>query len=181
MTQQRRVLSPLNQADLERLALRYVERYATTRGRLATYLRRKIRERGWDGEVAADPVALAERMAELRYVDDRAFAEMRAGSMGRRGLGARRIEQALRFDGIDEQDRSAVSSMLEEEATTSALAFARRKRIGPWAREAADPALRQKQVAALVRAGHAPDLARRIVRIDPSDDPDQAVAEAGLS
>jgi regulatory protein len=101
--------------------------------------------------------------------------------MGRRGLGARRIEQALRFDGIDEQDRSAVSSMLEEEATTSALAFARRKRIGPWARAAADPTLRQKQVAALVRAGHAPDLARRIVRIEPSDDPDGAITAAGLA
>jgi regulatory protein len=170
MTQQRRVLSPLNQADLERLALRYVERYATTRGRLATYLRRKIRERGWYGEAAADPVALAERMAELRYVDDRAFAEMRAGSMGRRGLGARRIEQALRFDGIDEQDRSAVSSMLEEEATTSALAFARRKRIGPYAREQADRAVQQKHLAAMLRAGHGMDVARAIVRMAPGED-----------
>jgi regulatory protein len=163
------------------MALRYVERYATTRGRLTTYLRRKIGERGWDGDEPADPGALAEKMAELRYVDDRAFAEMRAGSMGRRGLGARRIEQALRFDGIAEQDMGAVSQMLDEEATTSALAFARRKRIGPWARQAAEPALLQKQVASLVRAGHAPDLAWRLARIEPSDDPDAAVAAAGLA
>jgi hypothetical protein len=50
MTRPRRPLDPLERADLERFALRYVERYATTRGRLADYLKRKIRERGWGEE-----------------------------------------------------------------------------------------------------------------------------------
>ena len=46
----RRPVPPLDRAALERLALRYVERFATTRGRLTDYLKRKIRERGWDGD-----------------------------------------------------------------------------------------------------------------------------------
>ncbi|KTW08260.1 RecX family transcriptional regulator, partial [Sphingomonas sanguinis] len=37
---------------LERLALRYVERFATTEGKLVDYLTRKLRERGWAGEGA---------------------------------------------------------------------------------------------------------------------------------
>ena len=65
----RRPVPALDRPALERLALRYVERFATTRGRLTDYLRRKIRERGWDGEMA-DPAAIAERMAELGYIDD---------------------------------------------------------------------------------------------------------------
>ena len=64
MTRPRRPLPPLNAADLERFALRYVERYATTRGRLAEYLKRKVRERGWEGATAPDTIALAQRMAD---------------------------------------------------------------------------------------------------------------------
>jgi regulatory protein len=99
---------PLDAAALERLALRYVERFATTRGRLADYLKRKIREIGWDG-APADPAELAQRMADLGYIDDRAFAEQRAAAMQRRGLGARRVAGAFREAGIDEGDAASVS------------------------------------------------------------------------
>ena len=169
-------MTPLTSADLERLALRYVERYATTRGRLADYLRRKVRERGWGGEAAADPVALAEKLSGLGYIDDRAFAEARASAMGRRGLGARRINHTLRYDGIDAEDAEAIAPVIEADVTASALAFARRKRIGPWAREAAERPLLEKHVAAMVRAGHAPSLAWKIARMAPGED-----AEALLS
>jgi regulatory protein len=101
----------LNAAHLERFALRYVERYATTRGRLAEYLRRKIRERGWADEAAPDTAGLAQRMADLGYVNDRLFAESKASSMGRRGLGARRVSQALRHAGIEDEDADAVAPL----------------------------------------------------------------------
>ena len=65
---------PLDDAGLERLALRYVERYATSRARLSAYLGRKLRERGWAGSDAPPVEALTDRLAELRYVDDAAFA-----------------------------------------------------------------------------------------------------------
>jgi regulatory protein len=171
MPRPRRPLTPLDHAALERLALRYVERYATTRARLASYLLRKIRERGWEGEAAPDPAALAEKLAGLGYVDDRAFAESHAAAMGRRGLGARRIGQALRFAGIEQEDADAVAPTIEADRVESALAFARRKRIGPYAREAPDPKMRERQVAAMVRAGHAPALAWTIARMAPGDDP----------
>lgn len=161
------------------MALRYVERFATTRVRLSTYLKRKIRERGWaEGAPAADPAALAERFAELGYIDDRAFAEAKATSMGRRGLGARRVSQALRFAGIEEEDAEAVAPVVEADRTASALEFARRKRIGPWAREVPEPKLRERQVAAMVRAGHAPPLAWKIARMAPGEDA-EALLEDG--
>lgn len=170
MTRPRRSLTPLNAADLERLALRYVERFATTRGRLADYLKRKLRERGWAGEGVPDAVGVAQRMADLGYVDDRLFAETRAGAMGRRGLGARRIGQALRHAGIADEDAEAVAPAIAADAPASAIAFARRKRIGPFAREAADRPQREKHLAAMLRAGHGMDISRKIIGMAPGDD-----------
>lgn len=177
MRSSRRPLDPLKPADLEWFALRYVERYATTRGKLADYLRRKIRERGWEGDTPPDVVLLAQRMADLGYVDDRAYAESKAGAMGRRGLGARRVRETLRFAGISEEDAEAVSPTIEADRIATALAFARRRRIGPFAGEVADRPLRDKQVAAMVRAGHSPELARRIVRMAPGEDIEALLAE----
>jgi regulatory protein len=170
MPRPRPPLKPLSGGDLDRMALRYVERYATTRGKLAEYLRRKIRERGWSGDAPPDPAAVAQRMAERGYVDDRLFAETKAAAMARRGFGARRVGEALRHAGIAGEDAAAVVPATEAEATASAMAFARRKRIGPFAREAADRPQREKQLAAMLRAGHSLALARAIVRLDPGED-----------
>lgn len=165
-----RSVRPLDRPALERLALRYVERFATTRARLVDYLRRKIRERGWDGD-AADPAGIAERFAELGYIDDRAYGEAKAGAMARRGLGARRVAGALHQAGVKGDDAAAIAPGIEDRALESAIAFARRRRIGPFADSLADRPLREKQIAAMLRAGHSPQLARRIATMAPGDDP----------
>ncbi|HWK37147.1 regulatory protein RecX [Sphingomonas sp.] len=161
--------TPLDPARLERLALRYVERFATTRVKLRRYLDRKLRERGWAGEASPDPAALAERLAELGYVDDVAFAEARVASMARRGLGARRIAGELRHAGIAEEDAAALDPRIAAGAEDSAFAFARRRRIGPFAAVAPDRAGRERALGQLLRAGHGLDLARRIVAMAPGE------------
>ena len=160
---------PLDAAALERLALRYVERFATSRGRLAAYLERKLRERGGVEGWMPDPAAVAARMAALGYVDDLAFAEARARSLGRRGLGARRIAADWRAAGIGEEERAALAPAVAADVTQAALAFARRRRIGPFAAQAADRDGRQRHLAAMLRAGHGLDLARRIVAAGPGE------------
>lgn len=154
-------------AKLERLALRYVERFATTRGRLTDYLTRKLRERGWAGEQPADPDTLAERMVALGYTDDRAYAEAKAAAMARRGLGARRVGGALRQARVGEEDRQALAPDIDARAWEAAVAFARRRRIGPFAAAPADRDLREKQIASMARAGHSFTMARRIAEAAP--------------
>lgn len=161
--------TPLDQPRLEQLALRYVERFATTEAKLARYLERKIRERGWGAEEAPAPAAVAARMAELGYVDDAAFAEARAGAMARRGLGARRVTGDLRQAGIAAPMLEALRPAIEEEAEASALAFARRRRIGPYAAALPDRPAREKALAQMLRAGHSLDLARRIIARAPGE------------
>lgn len=167
----RRPVPPLDRPALDRLALRYVERFATTRGKLAAYLTRKIRERGFDG-TPPDPAEIAERFADLGYVNDRLYAENKAAAMARRGLGARRVGEALRHAGVQAEDAEAIAPQVDARVGQSAIDFARRKRIGPFAAEPADRDRIAKQVAAMVRAGHAPDLAWQLARMNPGDDPD---------
>ena len=161
--------SPLNGERLEQLALHYAGRYATTRAKLAAYLHRKLRERGWEGEGSADVEALVARFADLRYVDDSAFAVMRSASLSRRGYGARRVEENLRAAGIEEGDREAARQQAGKEQMRAAEVFARKRRIGPFAKETADREKQQKQIAAFLRAGHDFDLARRFVKAQPGE------------
>lgn len=161
---ERRVAPPLDRAALEALGLRYVERFATTQGKLADYLRRKIRERGWQGE-PADVAAIATRFADLGYVDDRGYAEIKTTSLARRGYGERRIAAALHAARVGAADAEAAVEQVRDDALDHALAFARRKRIGPFATAPVDEDQRRRQLAAMLRAGHAFALSARIVRM----------------
>ncbi|MGQ0659788.1 RecX family transcriptional regulator [Sphingosinicella sp.] len=170
---ERRKAPPLEEGSLERLALRYAERYATSRAKLARYLLRKTRERGWDGAADAPPIeAIVARMAGLGYVDDRAFAAARAATLTRRGLGARRIAADLHAAGIGADDSVAPRAAAEAEALAAALHYARKRKIGPFAPAAPDRAGREKALAALLRAGHPLDLARKIAAAAPGEEID---------
>jgi regulatory protein len=164
---------PLTPDTLRELALHYVGRFATSRGKLRAYLDRKLRERGWAEEDQPDLEALVERMAELGYVDDAGFAVLKSTAMTRRGLGARRIGETLRGAGIAEADRAAADAQMAVERWDAAARFARRKRIGPFAARRPDPALRQKWIAAFLRAGHDMTVARRWVEAPPGEVPEE--------
>jgi regulatory protein len=147
---------PLDPARLEELALAYVARFATSRAKLETYLARKLRERGWDGAEPPAIAELAERFVAAGYVDDLAYARSKTGSLMRRGYGMRRVGQALGAAGIQAEVRERIAPG-EAERRAAALVMARKRRFGPFASEPADRAHREKQVAAMLRAGHAMD------------------------
>ena len=158
---------PLNPASLSELALTYVGRFATTRSKLATYLGRKVRERGWSGEIAADFDTIVERLAALGYVDDAAYALSKSRSLTARGYGVRRVSQSLRAAGIGEEDSEEARELAQAEAVEAALRFARRRRIGPFGNGGGDRTERDRALAAMVRAGHSFSLANAILRLEP--------------
>ncbi len=167
---------PLDAEGLERLGLFYAGRYATTRSKLAAYLRRKLGERGWSGggEASSEGVVerLVERFAELGYVDDRSFASARAASLLRRGYGERRVQAALRGAGIAEEDSAEARDITGEEALAAAHRFARRRRLGPYAGIVPDRAARDRAAAAMLRAGHRLEVVRQVLSAGPDDLPD---------
>ena len=99
-------------------------------------------------------------------------AVARAESLGRRGYGVRRVDAALRAAGIAEADGAAARALAEQDGWAAALTFARKRRIGPFATAVADPDRRRRAIGAMLRAGHALDVARRIADARPGEEPD---------
>lgn len=158
---------PIDQAVLQELAFGYVARFATSRAKLHSYLTRKLRERGWNGAAEPDTQAVVDKVVDLGFVDDAAFAGMKAASLTRRGYGKGRVRMALAASGIATEDGSEALAHADEQQLAAALRFAERRRFGPYAEVHGDPAARHKALAAMLRAGHPMDLARRIVGLPP--------------
>lgn len=156
---------PLDAVLLKDLALSYVARFSTTGAKLEGYLARKIRERGVaedeDGRPhQLDVAAIVTRLVELGYVDDDAYAHAKSRDLTARGFGARRVEQALWAAGVEEQVRS---DHVPGEAASrhAAVLLAKKRRFGPFGAPPEDDEApeqrhkrREKQVAAMLRAGH---------------------------
>jgi len=175
---------PLTPQRLDELALAYVARFATSAGRLSAYCRRKLRERGHegaeDGAPPPDVDALVQRFVAKGYVDDASYARIKAGGLLRRGYGARRVDEALRADAIDEPLRESLAPG-EAARREAAAAYARRRRLGPFAHEDStedERRAREKQLAALLRAGHDSAHARWLLAAVSPEEVDEWVAEA---
>lgn len=165
---------PLDEDSLNERMLAYVGKFATSRARLAAYLTRKLRERGWAGDGEPPVEALVAKAVRLGFVDDAAFALGKARSMTERGYGERRVSQALHAAGIEADAGEAARDHARAERVEAALRYARRRRFGPFAPAAPDRAALDRQLAAMVRAGHDFGLARKILTIAPGAelDPD---------
>lgn len=157
---------------MHELALFYVGKFATTRAKLTSYLKRKLRERGWEGEDSPDVGRLVERLSASGLVDDASYALAKSRSLSDRGYGAARVRQTLRAAGIDEDDGQAARALAADEAASAALRFARRKHIGPFAESTLDRASREKALAAMVRAGHGFEIAKAVVNAEPGSEID---------
>lgn len=96
-------------------------------------------------------------------VDDAAYARARAATLRRRGWPVRRIQAALQLKGVPREEiAAALGTQSEEDEVGAAQRFAERRRLGPW-RLTQRAEKRQKDVAALIRAGFSARLARRTI------------------
>ncbi|MEM1196168.1 MAG: RecX family transcriptional regulator [Pseudomonadota bacterium] len=186
----RKRAAPLDETALRDLALAYVARFSTTAAKLEAYLARKIRERGVaedaDGRYRElDIPGLVARLVELGYVDDDAYARSRSRDLTGRGFGQRRVEQALRAAGVEEQTR-AHNAPDEAASRRAALLLARKRGFGPFARMVGEPdeapeaarKRREKQVAAMLRAGHLYDHIQFILEASDAQSVEEWVMEA---
>ncbi|WP_020401181.1 regulatory protein RecX [Kordiimonas gwangyangensis] len=150
---------------LERAALHYLGRFASTQENLRKVLERKVRRRNEDGAAPteeqvgwiADVVAKCVRYG---YVNDETYASARAESLLRKGKPTRQIVQDLRFKGVSaDVATETVDGLGDDEADISAdrqaaAAYVRRRRFGPYRREVRDTdGKREKEIASMMRAG----------------------------
>jgi regulatory protein len=143
---------------LEKWALGYLERFASSAENLRRVLRRRVRRRVGGNEAVQRAAALIDELVE-RYrrtglIDDAAYAAARARGRLARGEPLRRIAAGLAAKGVDAEDRAAALDALRETASdpdlAAACAFARRRRLGPYRRGPAD---RNRDLGSFARAG----------------------------
>jgi regulatory protein len=156
-------------AALHDAALAYLARYAATEAGLRRVLDRRVERwgraaNGSDDDVAAAKRAAGEvvaRLAAAGAVSDSTFAESRARSLARAGRSRRAIAAALAAKGVaTETARRVLPS--EETELVSALALARRRRIGPFrAGGPPDDAGRRRELGVLARVGFPQSVALR--------------------
>tara|TARA_R110002072_G_scaffold19040_12_gene70571 strand:- start:2328 stop:3113 length:786 start_codon:yes stop_codon:yes gene_type:complete len=186
-TPRRKQPKPATAKYLERYALWYLERYASSCENLRRALQRKVtlsaQAHGTDPQEGADAIeALIGRLRRIGALNDEVYARGRVQTLQRRGASRRTIRQKLAAKGVTaETITQALQTLAEEQGgnpeMTAALAYARRRRLGPYRPEAERADHRDKDMAALGRQGFAYDLVRRIIQ---AEDPQALEDEARL-
>ncbi|MGH1571482.1 regulatory protein RecX [Methylobacterium sp. P31] len=168
---------------LERAALHYLERYSASTEMLRRTLARRVEKRArLRGE---DPAAFAEMIAatvaravSAGLVDDTRFADTRLATLRRRGTSSRGASAKLVAKGVPREVVEAAmqaerDALPDGEAETielqAARAYAKRRRLGPYRRPDQRAGHRDRDLAALARAGFSYDLARRVVDAEPDE------------
>jgi regulatory protein len=170
--EQEKVNKTVDRALIERWALAYLGRFASSAENLRRVLLRRVRKRLPDDRAAAagaaamiDAVVAGYRAAGV--VDDAAYAAGRARSRLRRGQSLRTIRAGLAAKGVAAEDAQAAIAALGEDGDperAAAVAFARRRRLGPFRRGAGDlTADRAKELAAFARAGFSRGVAEAVL------------------
>lgn len=169
-------------ALIERWALGYLGRFASSAENLRRVLLRRARRRLGEDRAAADRAAavidgLVERYRRSGLVDDAAYAAGRARARLRRGQSLRTIRAGLADKGVAAEDAEAAIDALREAAgdpdLAAACAYARRRRLGPYHRDGEGD--RDRDLAAFGRAGFTRATAEAVLACA---DPDAAEALA---
>jgi len=168
---ERKAPKKISKKYLENAALYYLQRYATSAENLRRVMMRKVRKSCAFHQVPAEDFAplvdeLVTRYMAVGLVDDAVFARARVASLRRQGHSSQAIAARLQAKGLSKSQIESALRLVDEDhedpEMTAALACARRKKLGPWRKTPlTDPKGRQKELAALGRAGFSYEIARR--------------------
>lgn len=146
---------PVTAAYLERAALAYLERYASSRANLRAVLLRKARRRGGaapDGDLLLAIDRVVETAARSGLVDDRLYAEAKLHGLLGRGASARSARARLAAKGLEPDTIAAALAEAAPDEFAQARRYAQRRRLGPF-RAILDASRRERDLAVLARAG----------------------------
>lgn len=164
---------PVTSAYLDRAALAYLGRFASSAENLRRVLTRKVERRcRLRGEDPAPFLPLVKevvrRCVRIELVNDRAYAEGRVASLRRRGSSSRLIGAKLSAKGVSREMIAGALEADHDAEDEAAWALARRRRLGPF-RLRDRSVFREKDLAALARAGFGFALARKVIDGEPDE------------
>lgn len=168
-----RVITP---EYLEKAALYYLQRYASSVDNLRQLLLRRLKR----SKVDRDPkfIAMAEetieKIKQKGLLDDQNFAWHRIKSLNQAGKSMRRIKANLQQKGVSEDDlQAALEKLLADYPDMewqAAAKFARRKKIGPFRPPGAADINPRRELQQLAQAGFSYTLAKKLIDYSEDDD-----------
>ena len=174
----RRGVREVTERRLNNVALHYLSRYSATTDSLRKVLMRRVvasaRAHGTDPEEGTAWIeTLIIKFQTLGYLNDRAYAENRTRSLLARGSSSLAVAMKLREKGVGADNIEAALETAREDALdldlVAAAALARRRRLGPYRRDDEREERRDRDLAALARAGFSYDIAKRIIEAETVD------------
>ena len=161
---------PPTKSRLRNIALYYLDRFESSEENLRTVLHRRIDKYAFlNKEYNPEPAyqwaeeVITECLSQ-NFVNDERFAEFKINNYLQAGKSKRYIEQKLKQKGIDERIVAKYFENSFYSELETALNFAKKKKIGRFRiDEAQRLENRQKDLAALVRAGFDYDIAKQVL------------------
>jgi len=157
-------------AYLERAALYYLERFATSSAHFESVLRRKIQRRCKLRNESPEPfyaliAPLVARYQECGLLDDARFTQAKVASLKRKGSSGRMIHAKLSQKGLK---REMIAQHIENDETSeleAARNLVRRKKLG----RNSSPEQKTRDLAVLARAGFSYMTARQALEETQQD------------
>lgn len=167
--------APIGESDLREQALDYLDRGDSSSGRVKKVLLRRVKKyvafHGGDWTEHLRVVeAVVARLVAADLINDPRFARRLAEQLKNRGDARVIVERKLaRRDLSHPVIREATAAVFTSarDELTAACAYLRRRRLGPCRRDGEkndeDPKRRQRDYAAMIRAGFGFDVTRQIL------------------
>ncbi|WP_421996403.1 RecX family transcriptional regulator [Reyranella sp.] len=172
----KRPARPITATYLRNAAAFYLERYPATAEGLRRVLARRVARAVRNDAPVMEGVeqeieAIVARFVAAGMIDDEAFAQTKARALHRRGTSTRLTRRRLQLAGVDAETLDRAFAGLDRELDTdpaererrAAVALARRRRLGPFRLPEQRRERRDRDLAAMARAGFDLDLARRVI------------------
>lgn len=168
----KRPLRKITKQRLKNIALYYLQRFESSVDNLRRVLQKRVSDyayqnKDYDRSEAQDWIE--EILVEFQgynYLNDNRFAELRIRDYLAAGKSEKYIRGKMAEKGVAESVVAAVLAEQEFDPYENALLLAKKKHIGPFRSEALRAEFRQKDMAALARAGFDYDVVQRVMETE---------------
>lgn len=165
----------ITQSYLENAGAYYLERFSASIAQFCRIMGQKIEKSCKDHpdqnreECLTLLDAVVKKFIDLGYLNDTVYARSLYNTLLLRGFSRTRILGTLRMKGLTQESiDSVIPEPTIEQEKESALRWAKKKRLGPFALRVRDNDL-QRGLGSLARAGFGYDIASWVMKLSPNE------------
>ena len=163
--------------EMRNFAFTYVEKYATSKQQLKTYLLKKYLKASVPNVKKQDITNLIDivlsDLEKNRFINDKFYSESKAKSMIQRGSSINKIRSYLIGKGINDKFITDTVNNIRDQNSDqdffSAIKICKKKRIGPARTEDNRPLFYKKDISLLARNGFDFETSKKVMDIKKED------------